>query len=87
MATVKKAITRKFVVVKKHTLDYKIGETVELTAREAKALIGKVRPLADVERDAKTGDEVKSLAEANAALGKENAELKAKLAELEKASN
>lgn len=74
----KKPATRKFVVIKKNTLDYKVGEVVSLTARQAKNLVGKVRAYADIEREAAAGNELKALAE-------ENAALKAKLAELEKA--
>jgi len=67
----------KYVVIKKHTLNHKVGDVVSLTEKKAKALIGKVRLQADVEKDTSKEDELK-------ALKKENAELKAKIAELEK---
>jgi hypothetical protein len=72
----KKPETRKFVVIKNNTLNHKVGDVIELTARQAKNLIGKIRSHADVERDAAAGDELKLLAE-------EIEALKAKIAELE----
>ena len=64
---------KKYVVLKKHTLDYEVGQVVELTETKAKALTGKVRLQGDVVKDTASVDEIK-------ALKKENAELKAEVA-------
>lgn len=35
--------TEKYIVIKENTLDFKVGQTVELTEKKASALIGKIK--------------------------------------------
>jgi hypothetical protein len=74
--TEKKAATRKFLVIKKNTLDFKKGQIVQLTKNQSVALVGKVRLYSSVEADAATENASKELAEENAALKAELAALK-----------
>ena len=51
----------KYVVIKKHTLDYEVGQVVSLTETKAKALVGKVRLQADDVKSVDQGALVKKL--------------------------
>lgn len=84
MAAAKKVPTRKYVVVKKHTLGHSVGDVIEVTPSQARHLIGKIRSLSDVEKDAKAGNELKVLAEENASLKEQLEAAVAELAELKK---
>lgn len=77
MATKEK--TAKFVVVKKHTLDFEVGQVVELTANQARSLVGKIRLKKDMEDETKTAKSLaeaeEKIAELEAALDKAQADL------------
>lgn len=91
MANQKKEPTEKYVVIKPHTLDHKVGDKIDLTAKQAKNLVGKVRKASDVagENEAKASPaELKKLKAAEdrvAELEAENEELKKQLEEAAKA--
>ena len=65
--------TKKYVVTMPNTLGHDLGETIDLTEKQAKKLVNKVRLKDEV-------DAAASKAGRKSALEKENAELKTKLA-------
>ena len=76
MSKSKKETTEKFVVIKKHCLNHKVGAVIELTEKQAKSLVGKVR-LQSEEIDESEFAEVNGQLQAeNDSLKKENEELK-----------
>lgn len=81
-----KAPTKKYVVLMKHTLNYKVNQIVELTDKKAESLSGKVRLKSELEIESESQKTVMELTKANEALAKENSELKDKLSTLEKAA-
>lgn len=62
--------TKKYIVVMTGCLGYKLGEQIELTETKAKALVGKVRPIEDHEKEIEAnkavGDMRKDLDDAGA---------------------
>jgi len=84
--TEKKTPTKKYVVTMKHTLNYKIGQMVELTDAKAKSLSGKVRLKSELDGESESQKTVMELTSKNEALTKENSEMKDKISTLEKAA-
>ena len=84
--TEKKAPTKKYIVEMKHTLNYKVGQMVELTDKKAKSLSGKIRLKSELDNESESQNTVMELTSANEALAKENSEMKDKISTLEKAA-
>lgn len=68
--------TQKYTVVKKHTLDHKVGEVISLTDEKAANLIGKVRLQSEGTENVTTSGASKKLKEENEALKSEVEALK-----------
>lgn len=86
MSDEKKSPTKKYVVLMKHCLNYKVGQVVELTDKKAASLAGKVRLKSELDNESEPEKHVMELTKENEALSKEVAALKDKVSTLEKAA-
>ena len=81
MAAKKKDPTKEYIVIKPNTLDHSVGDKIDLTDRQAKNLVGKVRLASEVaganEAKATSADlkKLKALEEENAKLKEQNGQL------------
>ncbi len=78
----KKEETKKYVVIKKHTLGHKKGAVISLTDKKAQALVGKVRLQSEELESDGLAEEVGQIQEANNELTAENTQLKAEIKKL-----
>jgi len=81
--------TQKFVVVKNHTLNHKIGDKIDLTEKQAKNLVGKVVLASEYSAGGEvkaTAAEVKKLKAAEARITELEAEVEELKKQLETAS-
>jgi len=76
MATPKKETTEKFVVIKKHCLNHKVGAVIPLTKKQARNLVGKVRLQSEVIDESEFAEACGQLQAKNDSLTKENEGLK-----------
>ena len=73
--------TKDYIVTQRNTLDYEVGQKVELTDAMAKALVNKVRLASEMAQPQPESETAKQLADAQAEIKK----LKAELAKAKKA--
>lgn len=82
MARTKKEATEKYIVVKPNTLKHEVGDVVELTERQSKTLIGKVKKQSEVAAGKDATKDLSELKKANAELIKANEDLASQVADL-----